>query len=45
VAQGRERGVATPVSAAVVEVIHEVETGRRPPAAQTIGLVLRRAGL
>ena len=45
VAQGRERGVATPVSAAVVDVIHEVETGRRPPAAQTIGLVLRRAGL
>ncbi|HEY7650692.1 MAG TPA: ketopantoate reductase C-terminal domain-containing protein [Methylomirabilota bacterium] len=45
VAQGRERGVATPVSAAVVDVIHEVETGRRAPAAQTIGLVLRRAGL
>jgi 2-dehydropantoate 2-reductase len=45
VAQGRQRGVPTPVSAAVVEVIHEVETGRRQPAAQTIGLVLRGAGL
>jgi 2-dehydropantoate 2-reductase len=45
VAQGRQRGVPTPVSAAVVEVIHEVEAGRRQPAAQTIGLVLRGAGL
>jgi 2-dehydropantoate 2-reductase len=45
VAQGRQHSVATPVSAAVVDVIHEVETGRRQPAPQTIGHVLRRAGL
>jgi 2-dehydropantoate 2-reductase len=44
-ASGRERGVPTPVSAAVVEVIHEVEDGSRQPAPQNIGLVLRRAGL
>ena len=45
VAQGRERGVATPVSAAIVEVMHEVEDGRRQPAPQNIGLALRRAGV
>jgi 2-dehydropantoate 2-reductase len=45
VAQGRERGVPTPVSAAVVAVIHEVEQGTRQPAPQNIGLVLQRAGL
>lgn len=45
VAQGRERGVPTPVSAAVVEMIHEVERGQRRPDAQNIGLVLCRAGV
>jgi 2-dehydropantoate 2-reductase len=45
VAQGREHGVATPVSAAVVEVMHEVEKGVCHPAPQNIELVLRRAGL
>lgn len=44
VAQGRERGVPTPVSAAVVETIHEVETGVRKPEPQNIGVTLRRAG-
>ena len=44
-AQGRERGVPTPVSAAVVEVMHEVEAHVRKPEPQNIGLVLRRAGL
>jgi 2-dehydropantoate 2-reductase len=44
VAQGRERGVATPVSAAVVDVVHEVEAGIRPPAPQNIERALRRAG-
>jgi 2-dehydropantoate 2-reductase len=44
-AQGRERGVPTPVSAAVVGVMHEVEQGARKPAPEHIGLVLRRAGL
>ncbi len=45
VAQGRERRVATPVSEAVVEVMHEVEKGVCHPAPQNIELVLRRAGL
>jgi 2-dehydropantoate 2-reductase len=45
VAQGKERGIATPVSAAVVEMIHEVEKGARKPAPENIGQVLRRAGV
>jgi 2-dehydropantoate 2-reductase len=45
VAKGRERNVPTPVSAAVVDVIHEVERGARKPAAENIGLSLRRAGV
>ena len=45
VAQGRERGVPTPVSAAVVDVMHEVDKGTRQPAPQHIELVLRRAGV
>ncbi|MBI2162286.1 MAG: hypothetical protein HYU25_18240 [Candidatus Rokubacteria bacterium] len=44
-AQGRERGVPTPVSAAVVEVMHEVEERVRKPEPQNIGLVLGRTGL
>jgi 2-dehydropantoate 2-reductase len=45
VAQGRAKGVPTPVSAAVVEMVHEVETGARKQAAENIALVLRRAGV
>jgi 2-dehydropantoate 2-reductase len=45
VAQGTERGIATPVSAAVVEMVHEVEKGARKPAPENIGQVLRRAGV
>lgn len=45
VAQGRERGVPTPVSAAVVDVMHEVESGARKPAPENIGLTLKRAGV
>jgi len=45
VAQGRARGVPTPVSAAVVETIHEVERRERKPAAENIALTLRRAGV
>jgi 2-dehydropantoate 2-reductase len=45
IAQGRERGVPTPVSAAVVEVVHEVERGDRKPVPQNIELALRRAGV
>ena len=45
VAQGRERGVPTPVSTAVVAMVHEVETGRRQAAPQNIEATLRQAGL
>ncbi len=45
VAKGHERGVPTPVSGAVVDIIHEVEQGIRKPAPQNIELVLRRAGV
>jgi 2-dehydropantoate 2-reductase len=45
VAQGRQRGLPTPVSAAVVEVIHEVERRERKPAAENIALTLQRAGV
>jgi 2-dehydropantoate 2-reductase len=45
VAQGHAKGVATPVSAAVVELMHEVERGARKPAAENIGAVLQRAGV
>ena len=45
VTQGRARGVPTPVSAAVVEVMHEVEAGARKAEPQNLGQVLRRAGL
>ena len=44
-ARGRELGVPTPVSAAAVDVMHEVQAGTRRPAPENIGLVLRRAGL
>jgi 2-dehydropantoate 2-reductase len=44
VARGGEHGVATPVSAAVVDIVHGIESGARQPAPENIGLVLRRAG-
>jgi len=45
VTQGRERAVPTPVSAAVVEVIHEIERGERQAAPENIALSLKRAGV
>ena len=45
VARGKERGVPTPVSAATVEVIHEIEAGSRKPDAKNIEVVLKRAGV
>jgi 2-dehydropantoate 2-reductase len=44
VAQGRAKGVPTPVSAAVVETVHEIERGVRKPTPENIGLTLQRAG-
>jgi 2-dehydropantoate 2-reductase len=45
VAQGRERGIPTPVSAAIVEAMREVEAGTRKPAPENIPHVLKRAGV
>jgi 2-dehydropantoate 2-reductase len=45
VARGREGGVPTPMSRAVVEIVHEVESGARPPAPGNLELVLRRVGI
>jgi 2-dehydropantoate 2-reductase len=45
VAKGKERGIPTPVSAATVETMHEIETGARKPDAKNIELTLRRAGV
>jgi 2-dehydropantoate 2-reductase len=45
VAQGRAKGVPTPVSTAVVEMVHEVESGVRKQAAENIGVTLKRAGV
>ena len=42
---GQERGVATPVSLAVVETMREVDSGSRPAAPGNLELTLRRAGL
>jgi 2-dehydropantoate 2-reductase len=44
-AQGRERGVATPVTAAVVDVMREVDCGAREQDAKNIEHVLRSAGV
>ena len=45
VAQGKAKGVPTPVSAAVVDLMHEVESGARKPAPENIATVLKRAGV
>ena len=44
-AQGRERGVKTPVSSAVIETMREVEAGKRAPSPANIEATLKRAGV
>ena len=44
VEKGREHGVPTPVSAAVVETVREIDAGRRQAAPMNIEQTLRRAG-
>jgi 2-dehydropantoate 2-reductase len=44
-AQGRERGVKTPVSSAVIETMREVEAGKRAPSPANIEASLKRAGV
>ncbi|HYB72856.1 MAG TPA: ketopantoate reductase C-terminal domain-containing protein, partial [Candidatus Sulfotelmatobacter sp.] len=43
-AQGSACNVPTPASAAVVEILHEVEEGTRKTAPENIAWALRRAG-
>ena len=44
VARARDCGVPTPVSAAVVELMHQIDNGTRKPAPGNIADVLRNAG-
>jgi 2-dehydropantoate 2-reductase len=44
-AQGRAKGVATPVSAAVVETVREIDRGTRKQDPKNIEHVLRQAGV
>jgi 2-dehydropantoate 2-reductase len=44
VARGRETGVHTPVSAAVVDIVHDVEAHRCPAAPANLERALRQAG-
>ena len=45
VTEGRERGVKTPVSAAIVSVVREIDAGTRKPAPANIEATLRLAGV
>ena len=45
VGRGKEVGVPTPVSAATVEIVREIDQGKRRPAPQNIEAVLRQAGV
>ncbi len=42
--KGKEAGIPTPVSAAVIGLVEEIDAGTRKPAPDTIELALRRAG-
>jgi hypothetical protein len=42
--KGRELGVPTPVSAAVVEIMREIDAGTRKPAPDHIEQALEHAG-
>jgi 2-dehydropantoate 2-reductase len=44
-AQARAKGVPAPVTAATIEMIHQIERGEAKQAAQNIATVLKRAGV
>jgi 2-dehydropantoate 2-reductase len=44
VAEGRRLGIPTPVSAAIVETVRELDAGARSQSPQNLELALRRAG-
>jgi 2-dehydropantoate 2-reductase len=41
---GREAGVDTPAIRALVELIHDIEDGRRPMALETLEVLIDRCG-
>ena len=43
--KARETGTPTPVSAAVVETVREIDRGQRKQAPENIGVALKRAGV
>ena len=45
VERGREAGVPTPVSTAVVETVREIDRGQRKQSPENIGVTLKRAGV
>ena len=45
VEQGRRSGIPTPINAAIVEVVQEVQSGRRPPGPDNVHRVLELAGM
>jgi 2-dehydropantoate 2-reductase len=45
VEKGREKGIRTPVSEAVVQTVREIDRGERKQAPENIGLTLKRAGV
>ena len=42
--RGREKGVPTPVSSAVVQIVREIDAGTRKPSPDNIGVALSRSG-
>jgi 2-dehydropantoate 2-reductase len=42
--KGREKGVPTPVSSAVVQIVREIDAGTRKPSPDNIGVALSRSG-
>ena len=44
VAEGRRLGIATPVSAAIADVVREIDAGARSQSPQNLELALRRTG-
>jgi hypothetical protein len=45
VEEGQEVAVSTPVNAALTEMVHEIEAGRRPIAPENLAELSRQAGL
>src|SRR5919108_476324 len=45
VAQGKAKGVPTPVNSAVVEMVREIDRGQRKQSPENIGVTLKRAGV